>query len=267
MSAPAILGAAREQRLVAPAPGRLVEAPETALNSMVKAGDLLASLTSPDIDQRKAESAPSASLSRWQLNQQAFNEELLSQGKVLQKRLHGDTGILQSIKGEEARLQLRAPFNGTVVYKNDEIMPGGWVAAREWVASVADLTRNRVDVYLEEMDLKRISIGGNARFIPDAIEYGAFSCKISEIDRVSTTLLDDFSLASFYGGPIPTHTDGQHEMVPVSPHYRVRLDDCTPGIVPPVRLRGVAHLEATRQSPALALFRQAWITIIRESGL
>jgi putative peptide zinc metalloprotease protein len=267
VSAPAILGAAREQRLVAPAPGRLVDAPATALHSTVKAGDLLARLISPDIDQRKAESAPSASLSRWQVNQQAFNEELLSQGDVLQKRLQGDEGILHSLKGEEDRLQLRAPFDGTVVHKNDEIMLGGWVAAREWVASVADLTRNRVDVYLEEMDLRRISIGGTARFIPDAVEYGAFNCKIAEIDRVSTTMLDDFSLASFYGGPIPTYPDDQHQLVPVSPHYRVRLDQCTPGNVPPIRLRGVAHLEATRQSPALALIRHAWITLIRESGL
>jgi putative peptide zinc metalloprotease protein len=267
VSAPAILGAAREQRLVAPAPGWLIEAPATALNSTVKAGDLLASLTSPDIDQRKAESAPSASLSRWQVNQQSFNEELLSQGNVLQKRLHGDAGILHGLKSEEARLQLRAPFDGTVVYKNDEIMLGGWVADREWVASVADLTRNRVDVYVEEMDLKRINIGGSARFIPDAVEYGAFNCKITGIDRVSTTLLDDFSLASFYGGPILTHPDEQHQLTPVSPHYRVRLDHCAPGSVPPVRLRGVAHLEATRQSPALALFRQAWLTLIRESGL
>jgi hypothetical protein len=124
-----------------------------------------------------------------------------------------------------------------------------------------------VDVYLEEMDLRRISIGGTARFIPDAVEYGAFNCKIAEIDRVSTTMLDDFSLASFYGGPIPTYPDDQHQLVPVSPHYRVRLDQCTPGNVPPIRLRGVAHLEATRQSPALALIRHAWITLIRESGL
>lgn len=109
-----------------------------------------------------------------------------------------------------------------MVYHNEEVMTGGWVAAREWVASVADLTRNRVDVYLEEQALKRITVGGKAKFIPDAVKFGAFTCTIAEIDQVSTTPLDDPSLASFYGDPIPTQPDAQHELVPVSPRYRVR---------------------------------------------
>ncbi len=266
VSAPAILGAAREQRLVSPVPGRLAEIPAST-GSIVKAGELVARLTSPDIEQRRAESLPSASVSRWQVSQQAFNEELMSQGKVLQRRLHGDAGILSGIREEEGRLWLRAPFDGTVVYRNDEVMTGGWVAAREWVASVADLSRNRVDVYLEERDLQRITVGGKAKFIPDAIEYGLFSCTIAEVDHISTTPLDDPSLASFYGGPIPTQTDAQHELVPVSPRYKVRLGNCSPATVPLSRLRGVARLEATPKSPAVELLRHAWMTLIRESGL
>lgn len=264
--APAILGAASEQRLVAPAPGRLAEAPVAFLAS-VKAGDLVARLTSPDIEQRRAQSLPVASISRWQVSQQAFNEELLGHGQVLQKRLQGDAGILSGIREEESRLWLRAPFDGTVVYRNDDVMAGGWVAAREWIASVADLSTNRVDVYLEEKDLKRVHTGGKARFIPNALEYGTFSCTVSEIDTTSISPLDDPSLASHYGGPIPTDSDPNHDLTPLSPRYRVRLDQCSPASVPPMRLRGVAHLEAARQSPALELLRHAWITLIRESGL
>ena len=263
---PAMLGAAREQRLVAPAAGRLVAFPAD-LQTLIKSGDPVARLTSPDLDQRTLESLPSATLSRWQVNQQSFNEELLSQGQVLQKKLQGDTGIIRSLQGEEDRLILRAPFDGTVVYKNEDVMPGSWVAPREWVASVADLSRNRIDVYLEEKDLKRIRPDNKATFIPDALEYGSFSCTVAEIDQVSITPLDDPSLASSYGGPIATQQDSQYELTPVSPRYRVRLDHCSPATVPPMRLRGVAHLEATRQSPALELLRHAWITLIRESGL
>lgn len=236
------------------------------LQSPVKAGDPVARLISPDLEQRRKQSLPAASVSRWQVNQQAFNEELLSQGQILNKRMQGDSGILRDINEEESKLWLRAPFDGTVVYHNEDIMAGSWVSPREWVASVADLTRNRVDVYLEEQYLKRIVVGGKGRFIPDAVEFGAFSCTIAEIDQVSTASLDDPSLASFYGGPIPTQPDTNHELVPLVPRYRVRLDNCSPKQVPPIRLRGVAHLDASRQSPALELLRHAWISLVRESG-
>lgn len=263
--APAMLGARAEQRLSAPAPGIMVYGP-APLNTQVKEGELLARLHSPDIEQKIAQALPGVSAASWQVRQQSFNEELISQGKVLQKRQEGSAGQVSGFRSEMEQLWLRAPFDGTVVYRNDDIMGNAWVAAREWVLSVADLRASLVDVYLEERDLKRVRVGGRGRFIPDAIEYGAFSCTIAEIDQVSMTPLDDPSLASVFGGPIPTDSNPHHELTPLAPRYRVRLDHCTPGAVPPMRLRGVAHLEATRQSPLRELLRHAWLTLIRESG-
>lgn len=265
--APAVLGAIAEQRLSAPAPGIVVYGP-APLRTAVKDGELLARLQSPDLETRMSQVLPGASVASWQVRQQAFSEELTAQGNVLRKRAEGSSGEVGGLRAEMDRLRLTAPFDGVVVYRNDDIMGGGWVAAREWVLSVADLRANRVDVYLEEQDLRRIRVGGRGRFIPDALEYGAFSCRIADIDRVAVTILDDPSLASGYGGPIPTDTASQHhELIPLAPRFRVRLDQCTPGGVPPMRLRGVAHLEAERQSPALELLRYAWVTLIRESGL
>ena len=266
MRAPAVLGAVREQHLVSPIAGKLISTP-IPLQEQVQSGQLAAQLHAPDLEQRRMQSLPSATVSKWMATQQTFNEELLNQGQAVQKRLQGDVTILRGLKDELDRLQLKAPFDGRLVYWNEDVMRGGWVAPREWLASVADLSQNRIDVYPEEKDLQRIALGNSARFIPDAIEYGSFSCKVAEIDRVSTASLDDPSLASAYGGPIPAQPDTRHEFVPIVPRYRVRLDHCNPAAVPPLRLRGVAHLQATRQSPALELMRHAWITLIRETGL
>ncbi|CAH2029845.1 HlyD family efflux transporter periplasmic adaptor subunit [Trichlorobacter ammonificans] len=264
--APAVLGAIVEQRLSAPAPGIMVYGP-APLRTEVREGELLARLQSPDLEARMAQVLPGASVASWQVRQQAFSEELTAQGNVLRKRAEGSSGQIGGLRAEMDQLRLMAPFDGVVVYRNDDIMAGGWVAAREWVLSVADLRANRVDVYLEEQDLRRIRVGGRGRFIPDALEYGAFSCRIAAIDRVAVATLDDPSLASTYGGPIPTDAARQHELTPLVPRFRVRLDQCDPGGVPPLRLRGVAHLDADRQSPALELLRHAWVTLIRESGL
>jgi len=265
--APAILGAISEQRLTAPTPGVVVYGP-APLRSEVKAGELLAKIHSPDLETRMSQVLPGASVTSWQLRQQSFSEDLIAQGNVLRKRSEGSSSEVGSVRAEMDRLLLAAPFDGVVVYRNDDTMAGGWVAGREWVLSVADLSASRVDVYLEEQDLKRVQVGGKARFIPDAVEYGAFYCRIAEIDKVAVSMLDDPSLASVYGGLIPTDAASQHhELVPLSPRFRVRLEDCDPGAVPQIRLRGIAHLEAERQSPVLELLRHAWVTLIRESGL
>ncbi len=265
VKAPAMLGAIYEQRLTAPSPGVMSYGPAPQ-STKVSEGELLAKLKSPDLEARMSELLPGATVSSWQVRQQAFSEELISQGNVLQKRAEGSSSQVGGVRSEIARLSLTAPFDGVVVYRNDDVMPGGWVAAREWVLSVADLRANRVDVYLEEQDLRRVQLGGKARFLPDALEYGAFSCRVAEVDRVAITILDDPSLASSFGGPIPTDMDKQHELTPLKPRFRVRLDQCDPGNVPTIRLRGVAHLEAERQSPVLELLRYAWMTLIKESG-
>lgn len=263
--APAMLGAIREQRLVSPQPGLVVFGP-APLRSEVAEGQTLARITSPDIDAKIAQAAPAASVAHWQMTQQSFDEDLMSQGLVLRKQWEGSSGMVGGLKEERDLLRLRSPFRGSVVYRNDDVMEGTWVAGREWLLSVADRSANRVDVYVEEKDLPRLSVGAKARFIPDAVEYGSFSCRVAETDRVNISPLDDLSLASSHGGPIPTSLDEQHDAVPLSPRFRVRLDSCSPALVPPLRLRGVAHLQASRQSPAVELLRYVRSVLVRESG-
>lgn len=264
--APAMLGAVREQRIVSPQPGLVVFGPVPIL-SEVKKGQPLARITSPDMDAKIAQAAPAVSVSYWQMTQQSFDEELRQQGMVLRKQWEGSAGLVGGLKEERDMLRLHAPFGGAVVYRNEDVMTGAWVGAREWLMSVADRSANRVDAYVEEKDLPRLSVGAKARFIPDASEYGAFSCRVAEIDRVNLSPLDDLSLASSHGGPIPTSSDQRHDAIPLSPRFRVRLDTCSPAIVPPIRLRGVAHLRAARQSPAVEMLGYLRAVFIRESGL
>lgn len=264
--APAMLGAVREQRIVSPQPGLVVFGP-VPISSEVRKGEMLARITSPDIDAKIAQAAPTASVTYWQMTQQSFDEELQQQGMVLRKQWEGSAGVVGGLKEERDLLRLHAPFGGTVVYRNEDVMEGAWVGSREWLLSVADRSANRVDAYVEEKDLPRLSVGAKARFIPDASDYGAFSCRVAEIDRVNLSPLDDLSLASSHGGPIPTSSDQRHDAVPLSPRFRVRLDTCSPAIVPPLRLRGVAHLRAARQSPAVEMLRYLRAVLVRESGL
>lgn len=266
LAVPAVLSAAREQQITAPLPSVVLEEPAAA-SRMVRAGEVLIRLASPDLEQRIRQGRTSTSLSRWQVTQQAFDRSLLKQGKVLQRRFEAGTTELAGLLEEQERLIVRAPFDGAIVARNEELTPGLWLSRKEPLYIIADMARNRVDAYADERDMSRITVGAPARFIPDAPEFGALECWVAEIDRVNVPVIDEPSLASVYGGPIAARHDPHGLPLPNSPVFRIRLDRCSPAGVPAMKLRGIAHIDGERRSLLADAFRYASALIVRESGL
>jgi putative peptide zinc metalloprotease protein len=128
-------------------------------------------------------------------------------------------------------------------------------------------SKNRVDGYVKERELERIEIGAAARFIPDALEFGVYGCTVAEIDRVNISTIDEPFLASTYGGPIAARNDANGVAPPDSPVFRVRMDSCFPGKTPMMKLRGVVHIEAEKQSKFIEIIKNYYALAIREIGL
>ena len=268
LMAPAVLSAAREQQVSVEVPSLVLNEPAAEVASLkVKAGDQLLRLSSPDVEQRIRQVRTSTSVSRWQLNQQAFDEGLLSQGDVPRRRFVGGTTELSGLKDERERLTLRAPIDGSIVERNDELTPGLWLPRKEPLYVIADTSRNRVDAYVGERELERISTGASVRFIPDAIEFGTFQCRVADIDRVNIPTLDEPYLSSTYGGPIPARPDPQGAQIPEAPVFRIRMDGCLPAGVPLFKLKGVARIEAQTRSSLLDALRNAQAVLVREMGM
>ena len=266
IAVPAVLSAVREQQITAPLPSVVLEEPAAA-SRMVRAGEVLIRLASPDLEQRIRQGQTLTSVSRWQVTQQAFDRSLLRQGKVLQRRFEAGATELAGLLEEQKRLQVRAPFDGAIVVRNDELTPGLWLSRKEPLYLIADIARNRVDAYAVERNLNRITIGAHARFIPDSPEFGVIECWVAEIDRVNVPVIDEPFLASVYGGPIATRHNPHGFPLPDSPVFRIRLDRCSPAGVPVLKLRGVAHIDGERRSLLVDAFRYTSAVIVRESGL
>ena len=268
LAAPAVLSAAREQQISVEIPSMVAGGQALAVpGRRVKEGELLLRLTSPEMEQQIRQVRTSTSVSRWEVTQQAFDERLLNQGEVPRKRYKGGTTELSGLREQAGRLSLRAPFDGVVVATNDELTPGLWLPRREPLYVVADTSRNRVDAYVGERDLDRISTGAKARFIPDAAEFGSFDCKVAEVDRLNVPVIEDQFLASTFGGPLSAHQDSQGEQLPETPVFRIRLDGCLPAGVPIFKLKGVAHIEAERRSSLIDALRNAQAVMVREMGM
>lgn len=265
LSAPATLSAVREQQVSAPFSSMISGEPVNDMKK-VRAGEQLLQLSAPEMDQQLRQVKTSNQVSRWQVAQQTFDEKLLSQGNLLNRRLEAGTSELSGLKDVMGRLTVRAPFDGVVVARNDEMVKGVWLERKEPLYLIADTSRNRVDAFVSERELERIKIGASARFLPDAIEFGVFNCSVAEIDRVNIPIIEELSLASTYGGSIASHTDAHGMTTPDSPLFRIRMDSCSPANVPLIKLKGVAHIRAEKRSSLLEMIRNGYAVIIREVG-
>ncbi len=266
ISAPAVLSAAHEQQLVAPMAAKVV-GEFTKDHALVHKGDLLIELASPDLEHRIASLRKTESIHRWSVEQQTLNAQMLSEGGVTHQRWEGTASELAGLLEEKARLSLRAPFDGELVFRNDEVTPGSWVSAKERLYIIAELKTRTVNAYVEEGELSRIRVDASARFVPGSSEFPPLACQVSQIDRVNVPYLDEPALSSIYGGPIPSQMDRQHEPTPLSPLFRVRLVSCSSAASPPIRLIGTAHINAEERSILVAALRHAYFVILRESGL
>jgi putative peptide zinc metalloprotease protein len=265
LAVPAMLSAAREQQVSVPF-ASMITSESAGDMKKVSAGEQLLQLYSPEMDQQIRQVRTSAETSRWQADQQAFDEKLLSQGDLPRKRLEAGTTELSGLKGVMERLTLRAPFEGVIVARNDELVQGAWLPRKEPMYVIADTSRNRVDAFISERELVGVKVGAAARFIPDALEFGVYRCTVAEIDRLNIPTIDEPFLASTYGGPIAARNDAQGVAIPDAPVFRIRMDGCSPATVPLIKLRGSVHIEAQKSSAFLEITRSIYAVVIREIG-
>ena len=264
-SAPATLSAIREQQVNVPF-SAMITGESAADMKKVRSGETILQLHSPDMDQQISQVTTSTGVSQWQADQQTFDEKLLSQGNILNRRLDAGTTELSGLKDVKGRLTLRAPFDGIIVARNDELASGVWLPRKEPLYVIADTGSNRVDAYVSERELERIRVGAPALFVPDALDFGVYKCRVAEIDRVNIATIDEPFLASTFGGPIAARNDPQGAIIPDLPVFRVRMDGCSPSAVPLVKLKGVVHVKAEVRSSLIEMLRNGYAVVIREIG-
>lgn len=265
LSAPAVLAPAREQRVTA-AVAAHIDRLVPAAQAQVKAGQTLAVLQSPELDYRIRLARVAEANWRLKAEQQSFSADLMGQGAALRQHWQEAAAQLDGLLQEQARLTMVAPFDATVLARNDELSAGSWVAPRELLFAIGDLRQSVVDVFVGEDDLGRLKVGGAASFLPEAPEYGKRACRIALIEPFTLPRLEEAALASVYGGAVNVRSDGHGNLLPVTSLYRVRLDQCLPAQAPLLRIRGTAHLEADGQSMLLDYARRLWRLLLREAG-
>ncbi|MEO3957274.1 HlyD family efflux transporter periplasmic adaptor subunit [Chromobacterium piscinae] len=265
LSSPAVMGAAQSQGLYA-AEAAVVAGVSAREGQRVRAGQVLAQLASPQLDQRLALARVVEADLAWQVAQQSFNSELQSKGTALQQQWQAARQQVAGLQSQRDRLALTAPFAGRVADVSEALRRGTVVAQGERLLQVVGADGVRGEAYVDEDGLAGLRRGDAARFVPDSGETWAIACRLGPIDRLNQAALEQPLLASVYGGPIPVELR-DHDLVPLRAIFRVRLEDCDRRAPPLREMPGWARLSRERYSLLLLGWRRLAAVLEREAGL
>lgn len=245
--APAVLSAATAQGLYAPYAGQMASALPRP-GTRVKAGEHLASLRSPDLQSRLDLAQAREQQLQWQLAQQPFNEQLMEAGPALRKRWEAAAEEVAGLQREAQRLQITAPFDGTVVDVADDVMPLSWIPDGQKLLVLVGPAGSKVEAYVDEADLADAHATAQARFIGNDLHGHTVQCSAVTADAVQLAQLDQPLVASIHGGKLAVQHQADGRVVPLRPVFRLLLAGCDAAAAPASEIAGTATLQGPRRS-------------------
>ncbi|MDQ8031563.1 MAG: HlyD family efflux transporter periplasmic adaptor subunit [Bordetella sp.] len=277
VEAPALLRAAEQARLVAPA-GARIERIGVQAGQPVAAGEALYVLRAPDLEYERDALAQRIGVLQWQQSFHAMRQDSGAAVPVAQRELQAARERLEVLTRQLEQLTIRAPFAGTMAELAERLAAGEWVGEGEWLGTLVAPQRLVVEAYAAEEDVRRLRAGDAARFLPEDPGLAAVPLTVTAINATATRRLSAApELASVHGGhlaavraPAASHradADAQ-DLAPEQAVYRVMLDPAPEAAALPRLqvLRGTAVIEGAHESLLMRAWRRAAAVLLRESG-
>lgn len=265
------LRAGQEYALHAPRTAVLRSAPR---DGEVRERDTVATLVSPEIGLREERaSARMASLSI-RLSAEAAADagaggraqtpSMADTVRSTRAQWDAEQQEMANAAQEAGQLLLRAPFTGRLVDVAHDAQPGTAVGNREPMARVIDASHWIAEAFVDEDDVRRLTVGARYRAYTEGVSIEAVSGRIISIDAVPIEALPAEMLAARHGGKLATVDEGD-SLKPRRSLYRVRCTvETRPGMAQ-ARLASFA-LEARRTSLTDSLWRGLTNALLLEAS-
>lgn len=251
---------AQQLRLFSPHPALLQQLRSAGA---VNSGDTLAVLEDPDIAARMLGNEAGIRGYQARLSGLLADPSGLGQQSATLQRLDVEVEQVRAARSELARLTLKAPFAGEWRDVNPDWQLGQWVGRQEMLGVLIDPLRWQVDVYVEQAQVHRLSVGSPVSFYP-AGQMLAIAGEVVSIGSTRTHQLSHPMLSSHYGGPLVTTREG-NGLAPNEAlfHVLVQLQQPPPGWQ---ETMGQAQIEGQRRSLLGAALTYMLAILLRESG-
>jgi len=263
---PAVLTAAEQAPAFAPQAAR-VDKVHVQTGQTVHAGQVLLTLTAPQIEQELLASSDRSALLQARLGRRSADNRDLSESLVLARELRLETDRSDGLLREKARLVVRAPLDGVVVELAPDLHAGRWVDAKTRLALVATPGALEARGYVDGDDLRRIADGDTGRFVDERHLQAGRDATVERIGAAASNHLDNWLVASVFGGSVASRMQdrkarAEHAMFEVS----ARVATPSGQALPPTEIRGELQVRGAPQSLAMRMFRQAASVLVREGA-
>ena len=250
--------------LIAAVAGQVVR-PPSQTGTFVTAGEALMRIESPDLQARILANQARSIASDWAARTAALDAELQPRLLVLRRESMAAAASMEADRREAERLAPKAPFSGILIDVPPDLHAGAWVARNERLGTLIDPREWRVEAYLTEETIHRISVGDRGTFLPETAGRSALSLSVEQIDRDATRVLADGMLSSSRGGALPARERGS-QIVPDRAVYRVALRVTEPMELGAPSQRGQVVIYAEPTALLTEYFKSAVGLLVRESG-
>ena len=262
---PAVVESAQLQPIYPVRPARIVEV-LVKHGDAVRAGDVLARLHSPDIEQEIELAQTKLRLARVQYGRRAADAEDRHSSIVLESEIGSLHTRLEGLEKEREQLELKAPFDGRIAEFDADLRPGRWVSPKDLIGIVSGEASLVARGYVAESDLWRIEPGSTGRFVPEVAARRSVPVRIEGVATSGAGEIEIADLASIHSGRIAVSHDESRRLVPATAQYLVRMKVLDAETTLELSVRGLVIAEGRRESQLARMWRQVVKVLLRESG-
>ncbi|MEQ8938648.1 MAG: HlyD family efflux transporter periplasmic adaptor subunit, partial [Gammaproteobacteria bacterium] len=187
--------------------------------------------------------------------------------QVIIQQLQESRSKLEGLISQQQQLLIKAPFSGTIRDVEPSLHQDRWINKKLPLATIIRPYAAVIEGVMQESDLKRVNVQAPVKFIPDSPEENAILGFVIDIEEANLKVLDLESLASVYGGKVPSTLSQDNKLVPDRSFYRVRMRVSeVENLHVDQDRRGVVHIEAESESLLVRTYKLVASVLIRESG-
>ncbi|MBI1291055.1 biotin/lipoyl-binding protein [bacterium] len=265
VEAPAVLGASDLQKIFPPRDARIA-AIAIQQSGRVKAGDVLVRFDVPELGGEMRELAIELDAARRRLARAVSNLVDRSQLAVLRNDVLALERRQRQLAKDARELDLVSRMDGDVVQTSRDLRQGGWIARDRWVAIIRSGEGALVRGYLDEDGLDRVRTGDSGRFVPEDPSQPSLAIVVGRISPDAVRRVDLPELASRYGGPIETGSQGGIALTPAHPVFPVEFRPASGMKAPDRATRGAVVIDGRRRSFAAMIWRRAARVLVKETS-
>ncbi|MBC7755447.1 MAG: HlyD family efflux transporter periplasmic adaptor subunit [Bdellovibrio sp.] len=259
------LHATRQHQVFTPTAGKLASMIDfgAAHQVNVQQGEHIFTLTSPDIALNALKSlgmAQSRAAELKGLSGMIDGESKRANLENQQAQLNAEVKLYQD---ELNRMDLTAPFVGTLQDVDENLTLGTWVQPKQPMAILIDPQSWAADVLVEETEINRIKLGDKAQAYLNDSAFTVLAGVVSEIDTAKLASLQHPMLDAQHGGKIATLPGDKS--IPTQGYYKVRVRF---NAQPSLHKMTVANVKIETEAKAWlpTVFERVAALFVRESG-